>query len=165
MACRPRGIERLAYMQESWVHVAGAIIKSTLPRTEVPLDRGSRYAGESHMSFINLALHGIRAVAVFGDAVLTRMAFVCACSALGSIVVFSAAIMLKLVGLATPGWLTFVTGFAVMVFLQTGVLTLITLLMEGMDFRSPQRLQESADALVAAVWHSADERATPDDAG
>ena len=165
MACSPRGLDRIANMQESWIHMASAIIKSKLRRVAVPLDRNPRYTGRSHMSFIHLVLHGIRAVAVFGDAVLTRMAFVCACSALASILIFTAAIMLKLTGMATPGWLTIVTGFAVMVFLQTGALTLITLLMGGgIDFRSPQQLRASADALVATIEYSADGQRIAEDA-
>ncbi len=163
MACRPRGLARLAVMSESWSHLPGAVIRSKLPRTEVPLDRGLRYAGTSHMSLIKLILHGVRAVAVFGDAVLTRMTVVCACSALLSVMIFGVAVTLKLTGIATPGWLTFVTGFAVMVFLQTGILTLITLLMGGTNIHSLQRMHETADALVASVEHTG-EQVLADDA-
>ena len=76
------------------------------------------------MRFNNLVLHGIRAVAVFDDDVLTRMGVTCAGAALAGCATLGTAVGLKLSGEATPGWLTFVAGFLIMVFLQTGILTL-----------------------------------------
>lgn len=144
---RPAAL-RLAAMQETRLHLAAALMKSRLRRAEVATDRGTRYAGRSRMSFYGLALHGVRAVAVFDDAVLTRMAVVCAGSAVTGAAVFAAAVLLKLIGQATPGWLTLVTGFLIMVFLQTGVLTLVTLIMNGLSFRSPAVIDQDATSLI-----------------
>lgn len=144
---RPAAL-RLAAMQETRLHLAAALMKSRLRRAEVPTDRGTRYAGQSRMNFYGLALHGIRAVAVFDDAVLTRMAVVCAGSAVAGALVFIAAVLMKLIGQATPGWLTLVTGFLIMVFLQTGVLTLVTLIMNGLSFRSPAAIDQDAASLI-----------------
>lgn len=147
-AVSPRGLSRLVAMQESRLHLAASLIKSKLPMGEIPIDRGDRYFGRSRMNFYNLTLHGIRAVAVFDDAVLTRMGVVCACAALLGVVVFATAAVLKLIGEATPGWLTFVTGFLILVFLQTAVLSLVALILNGLTYRSPAQIEADTTSLV-----------------
>ena len=139
---------RLAAMQESRIHIAAALIKSRLRRTEIQCDRGTRYDGRSRMNFYDLALHGIRAVAVFDDSVLTRMGAVCIGAAVSGIGVFLAGLALKISGQTPPGWLTLVTGFLILVFLQTAVLSLVALIMNAMDHRSPADLEASARSLI-----------------
>ncbi len=139
---------RLIAMQETRIHLAAAIIKSRLSRVELSCDRGRRYDGQSRMNFYDLALHGIRAVAVFDDAVLTRMGAVCAGAAVSGILVFLTALALKLSGQTAPGWLTFLTGFLVLVFLQTAVLSLVALIMNALGYRSPADLEAAAASLI-----------------
>jgi len=143
-----RALSRLAAMQETQIHLAAALIKSRLRRAEIPCDRGRRYDGRSRMNFYDLALHGIRAVAVFDDTVLTRMGAVCAGAAVSGVLVFLAGLALKLSGQATPGWLTFVTGFLILVFLQTALLSLVALIMNALGYRSPADLDAAAASLV-----------------
>jgi len=139
---------RLNAMQETRIHLAAAIIKSRLRRVEISCDRGKRYDGRSQMNFYDLALHGIRAVAVFDDAVLTRMGAVCAGAAVSGVLVFLVGLALKLAGQTPPGWLTFVTGFLVLVFLQTAVLSLVALIMNALGYRSPADLEAAAASLI-----------------
>ena len=143
-----RALLRLTAMQETRIHLAAAVIKSRLSRIEISCDRGHRYDGLSRMNFYDLALHGIRAVAVFDDAVLTRMGAVCAGAAVSGVLVFLAGLALKLSGQTTPGWLTFVTGFLVLVFLQTAVLSLVALIMNALGYRSPADLEAAAASLI-----------------
>ncbi len=143
-----RTLLRLTAMQETRIHLAAAIIKSRLSRVELSCDRGVRYDGRSRMNFYDLALHGIRAVAVFDDAVLTRMGAVCAGAAISGVLVFMAGLALKLSGQTTPGWLTFVTGFLVLVFLQTALLSLVALIMNALGYRSPADLETAAASLI-----------------
>ena len=143
-----RALLRLTAMQETRIHLAAAVIKSRLRRVELSCDRGRRYDGRSQMNFYDLALHGIRAVAVFDDAVLTRMGAVCAGAAVSGVLVFLAGLALKLSGQTTPGWLTFVTGFLVLVFLQTAVLSLVALIMNALGYRSPADLEAAAASLI-----------------
>jgi polyisoprenyl-phosphate glycosyltransferase len=131
MALTARAMRRLAAMDETWTHVAGAVVKAKLRCLEIPIDRATRYHGHSKMDFVSLVLHGMRAIMVFGDAVVTRMAVVCALMAGLTGVSITGAMLLKLAGMATPGWVTSVTGFSLLLFLQTGILALITLLMNG----------------------------------
>ena len=100
------------------------------------------------MNFYDLTLHGIRAVAVFDDAVLTRMGAVCAGAAISGVLVFLVGVALKLAGETPPGWLTFVTGFLVLVFLQTAILSLVALIMNALGYRSPADLDAAAASLI-----------------
>ncbi len=143
-----RALLRLTAMQETRIHLAAALIKSRLRRVEISCDRGARYDGRSRMNFYDLALHGIRAVAVFDDAVLTRMGAVCAGAAVSGVLVFLVGVALKLSGETPPGWLTFVTGFLVLVFLQTAILSLVALIMNALGYRSPADLDAAAASLV-----------------
>lgn len=143
-----RALLRLTAMQETRIHLAAALIKSRLRRVEISCDRGARYDGRSRMNFYDLALHGIRAVAVFDDAVLTRMGAVCAGAAISGVLVFLVGVVLKLSGQTPPGWLTFVTGFLVLVFLQTAILSLVALIMNALGYRSPADLDAAAASLV-----------------
>ena len=147
-ALQRQALLRLTAMQETRIHLAAALIKSRLRRQEISCDRGTRYDGRSRMNFYDLALHGIRAVAVFDDAVLTRMGVVCVGAAVSGVLVFLAGLALKLAGQTSPGWLTFVTGFLVMVFLQTAIFSLVALIMNALGYRSPADLQAAAASLI-----------------
>lgn len=146
-----RAVSRLAAMQETRIHLAAALVKSRLRRTEIPCDRGTRYDGRSQMNFYDLVLHGLRAVAVFDDAVLTRMGAVCAGAAASGVLVFLAGLALKLSGQTTPGWLTFVTGFLVLVFLQTAILSLVALMLNALGYRSPAELDAASASLILEI--------------
>ena len=154
-----RAMLRLAAMQETRIHLAAALIKSRLRRAEIPCDRGARYQGRSRMNFTDLALHGLRAVAVFDDAVLTRMGAICAGAAASGVAIFLIGLALKLSGQTTPGWLTFVTGFLVLVFLQTAILSLVALIMNALGYRSPADLEAAAASLILETETAPDEMA------
>ena len=131
MALKPAAVKRLAPMQELWIHVAGSVLVSRLRLATCPLDRGARYAGQSKMNFVGLALHGFKGLMVFAEDVLVRVGIACAVVATGSIVGSCAAIVLKVIGFATPGWFSVALGILLLVFLQTGVLALMSLLLTG----------------------------------
>jgi polyisoprenyl-phosphate glycosyltransferase len=150
MALSPVALERLSGMYETSTHVAAATVKAKLRRADVPTDRGVRYAGHSKMNFPSLVLHGMRAVMVFSDLVLTRMALALVAMAAGVILVVLGAFAMKLSGFATPGWVTIVTGFALSLFLQTGLFTMITLIVSSLGrVDTPPRVRERALEYVA----------------
>ena len=140
MALSPAALQRLSGMHETGTHVAAAVVKAKLRRADVPTDRGQRYAGASKMSFPSLVLHGMRAVMVFADLVLTRMALASVAMAALVVVAVAGALIAKLLGAATPGWVTIVTGFALSLFLQTGLFTMITLLVSSLGRVDPPPL-------------------------
>lgn len=131
MALKPRSVRRLVSMQETTTHVAAAVLASRLRTTVLPLDRGPRYAGQSKMNFVGLALHGLRALMVFAEDVLVRVGLFCVIVAGLTVVSAIAALVLKLVDLASPGWFSTVQGLLFIMLLQTGTLTLITLMLTG----------------------------------
>lgn len=131
MALKPRALKRLAAMQELWMHVAGCVLTSKLRVQSTAIDRGPRYAGKSKMNFVGLALHGFRALMVFAEDVLVRVGIACALVAALAIAASILAIVLKIAGIATPGWFSIVLGILLLMFLQTGAVTLMTLMLTG----------------------------------
>lgn len=131
MALKRHAVRRLVAMQELGIHVAGAVLASRLRAVTCPLDRGPRYAGQSKMNFVGLALHGFKALMVFAEDVLVRVGIACAAIAALSVVAVAAAIGLKLMGFSTPGWFSLVLGILVLMFMQTAALALMTLMLTG----------------------------------
>ena len=133
IALRPSGVKRLAAMQELWTHVAASLIASKLRIAQVSIHRGPRYAGQSRMNFPGLVLHGFRALMVFAEDVLVRVGLFClVVMALSTVGVVGVAI-LKAAGLATPGWFSVVLGVLVGIFIQSGALTLMCLMLAGIS--------------------------------
>ena len=118
-------------MQELPIHVAAAVLASKLRTGICPLDRGPRYAGQSKMNFVGLALHGFKALMVFAEDVLVRVGIFSAGLAVLSIGGSALAILLKLFGYSTPGWFSIALGVLLLIFLQTGALALMTLMLTG----------------------------------
>ena len=56
-----------------WNHYAAAAVRSRLPITTIPLPRGRRLAGQSHMRWASLVIHGLSAASVFGDVIGVRL--------------------------------------------------------------------------------------------
>jgi hypothetical protein len=131
MALKAHAAKRLVSMQELSIHVAGAVIASKLRTGICPLDRGPRYAGQSKMNFVGLALHGFKALMVFAEDVLVRVGIACALIAALSVLGAVAAVILKIIGFSTPGWFSIALGILVLMLIQTGALALMTLMLTG----------------------------------
>jgi polyisoprenyl-phosphate glycosyltransferase len=131
MALKQSAVERLVVMQELSIHVAGAVIASKLRTQACALHRGPRYAGQSKMNFVGLVLHGFKALMVFAEDVLVRVGIACGLIAGISFVAAISAIVLKVIGFATPGWFSVVLGILMLMLLQTGALALMTLMLTG----------------------------------
>ena len=131
MAIKAKALKRLVVLPELWIHVASCVLMSKLRMTVTQLDRGPRYAGQSKMNFVGLALHGFRGFMVFAEDVLVRVGIACSIVAFFAIVGATAAVILKILSFATPGWFSVALGILFMVFLQTGTLTLMTLMLTG----------------------------------
>ncbi len=131
MALKAHAIKRLVTMQELPIHIAATVLASKLRTKTCPLDRGPRYAGQSKMNFVGLALHGFKGLMVFAEDVLVRVGIACALTAFLSIVGIFAAIVLKLLNYSTPGWFSVALGILVLMFIQTGTLALMTLMLTG----------------------------------
>lgn len=157
MALKPSALHRLTVMQELWVHVAGSVLASRLRVAACPLDRGARYAGRSQMNFVGLALHGFKGLMVFAEDVLVRVGIMCVFISILAILGAAAAIALKLMGFATPGWFSVALGVLFLVFLQTATLTLMTLMLSGVAKGGALLLHQYRDFVDAIIpAHAAD---------
>ena len=153
MALKPFAIKRVAAMQELWMHIAACVLTSRLRLKTTPIDRGPRYAGKSKMNFVGLALHGFRALMVFAEDVLVRVGIACSLVAALTVVGSVVAIGLKLAGVATPGWFSVALGILLLMFLQTGAVTLMTLMLTGV-VRSGSPNQIDYRGYIEQVLHA-----------
>lgn len=153
MAMTPAAAGRLAAMHELWIHVAGCVLASRMRMAGCPLDRGPRYAGRSKLNFVSLALHGFRGLMVFAEDVLVRVGIACAAVAGFSLVAMAIAVVLKLAGLATPGWFSVALGILLLVLLQTGTLTLTMLMLTGVVRGGGVNVGSYRD-LIASIAHT-----------
>lgn len=131
MAFNKTGLKRVVNMQDLGTHVAGTVLSSKLRISHCPLDRGARYAGQSKMNFVGLVLHGFKGLMVFAEDVLVRVGIASAVVASLSVLAGSIAVVLKMCGVATPGWFSVAIGILFLVFLQTGTMTLMMLMLTG----------------------------------
>ena len=63
----PQPLRRLVAVSELWNHYAAAVHKAKLPLTLVSTERSNRLDGQTHMDVVSLVVHGLSAMAVFGD--------------------------------------------------------------------------------------------------
>lgn len=131
MALTPASVKRLVSMQELGIHVAGTVLSSKLRVKTVSLDRGARYAGKSKMNFVGLVLHGFKGLMIFAEDVLVRVGVASAVVAGTALSGGVIATILKMTGFATPGWFSVALGILLLVFLQTGTMTLMMLMLTG----------------------------------
>ena len=148
------GVRRLAAMPELWVHVASSLMVSKLRIGAVETDRGKRYHGASHMNFVSLLLHGMRSLMVFAEDVLVRIGLFCIILACSSVMLLSATAILKLLDIATPGWFSTASGILVVILLQAGILTFVTLMIAGLVRSSSTVARSDLDRLIERIEKS-----------
>jgi hypothetical protein len=151
MALSAGAVRRLAAMQETWVHFPASVIISKLKLAAVPTDRGMRYAGQSQMNMVSLCLHGMRSMMVFAEDVLTRVALFSVLVICSDIVMLVAAMILKLIGWATPGWFSTALGILVIILLQAGILSFVTLMIAGVVRSAAPVRSTELDAIIDRV--------------
>jgi glycosyltransferase involved in cell wall biosynthesis len=161
MALKPAAVKRLAAMQELWIHVASCVLGSRLRIRTCALNRGPRYAGQSKMDFVGLVLHGFRGVMVFAEDVLVRVGIASALIAMLALVAGLATVVLKVSGFATPGWFSVALGILALMFLQTGSLALISLMLTGVS-KSRALTHITYAQFIECIEHSALSQARKD---
>jgi len=118
---------RIVAMNELWVSFPATLIRSRLRIIELPTERGKRYQDQSRVNFVSLVTYGFGAVATFFESALTRIILVA--SGLMAFCVFASvlAVVLKLVGMATPGWMTNVVGVSLILTIAVAILSFVGL--------------------------------------
>lgn len=124
-------VRRLVMIPDLWNNLAAAVLRSRLPVTRVPVDRGHRYAGKSKMNFVSLIVHGMSGISVYAETIYVRLLLLTI--ALVAVTLLSIPILLVLRIYfplhATPGWATTVSFGLIIIFLQVFLTTLSSILM------------------------------------
>lgn len=128
MALSKNAALRLAVTRETWLHLAGSVLNSRLRIGYCPLDRGMRYSGKSKMNFEGLTLHGLRGIMLFSENVLVRITIFCIFFSTVLLATLGIMVLLKIAGLAIPGWFSTVSGILLLMLFQTGILALLVLI-------------------------------------
>lgn len=123
-------VERLVVSSELWNHYAASVFKSRLPIDELPLDRGRRVSGRSHMNFVSLVLHGLSGISVFIETVVARLLVALGVVTLLMFALLVAVVIIRLrTTLAIPGWAT--TSFGILLVLLTQAIGIGLVLIMG----------------------------------
>jgi len=123
-------VRRLVHMPELWNNLAATIMRSRLRYAEIPTERGTRYAGRSHMDPVSLIVHGLSAMSVYTDMIFVRVLIAAAAVAgLSMLGILGVAITRFATDLAIPGWATTAAGDLLIILLQTLVVMVATSLM------------------------------------
>lgn len=122
----PQQLRKLAHVSEIWNNYPGGVIRSRLPYTAIPIERGSRLAGQSKMNFVSLVLHGLSAVSVLMDTTAVRIALFCILTAGVSFVGIAIVAYLRLfTQLVVPGWALYLVFSFFIVILQAFLISLL----------------------------------------
>ncbi|MGL6073814.1 MAG: glycosyltransferase [Fimbriiglobus sp.] len=104
-------LDRLVVASDLWNHYAATVVKTRVPYATIPTQRATRLAGQSRMNWVGLVVHGLSAIAVFGDRVGVRLLL-----ANFVLMILSGLGMLGVLGVRTltdwaiPGWATLAFG-------------------------------------------------------
>ena len=122
-------LKRIVFLGDIWNNLPAALAKSRLPLDVIPTERGKRYRGVSKMNFTALVIHGMCAISVFIDVLLTRMLLasisVAALAVLGMGIVIG---MRVFTALAIPGWATSAFGILGIIVAQMVLLAMVSVL-------------------------------------
>ena len=123
-------LRKLAHVSEIWNNYPGGVIRSRLPYTAVPLERGRRLAGESKMNFVSLVLHGLSAVSVLMDTTAVRLVLFCVMMVVASVFGIGVVVALRLfTDTAVPGWASYLVFSFLIVILQAFLISLLLVFM------------------------------------
>ena len=119
-------LRKLTHVSEIWNNYPGGVIRSRLPYTAVPLERGRRLAGESKMNFVSLVLHGLSAVSVLMDTTAVRLVLFCVMMAGAATVGIGVVLWLKFfTNTSVPGWTSYLVSSFLIVILQAFLISLL----------------------------------------
>jgi hypothetical protein len=122
-------LERITHNVHTPNNLAAAALRSRIPVTAVPVDRGERYTGTSKMRFSRLVAHGLTAIAVYAEQVAARILIAgFSLMALCALAVVAIVAIKLFTPWAVPGWATYTVVGLFIIFLQTAILCLMVTL-------------------------------------
>ncbi|MGH7817977.1 MAG: glycosyl transferase, partial [Candidatus Binatia bacterium] len=123
-------LNRIVAVSELWNHYAAAVHKARLPLALIATQRSRRLEGSSRMNFVALVVHGLSAMAVFGDRIGVRLLIVVIIGmglASGGLIVVFAIRLLTI--FAVPGWVTYIAGIILLMMWQMMPVVLVFVFM------------------------------------
>jgi len=137
-------LTRIVVVSEIWNHYSSGILKARIPHQYIPTDRSNRMAGSSRMNYVQLVVHGLSAISIYGDVIGVRALMATLMLALISVVLIIIAIVIRsTTDLAIPGWATYVIGLSFIILLQSVTISFsfVFLILNGRNNYSflPQR--------------------------
>jgi polyisoprenyl-phosphate glycosyltransferase len=134
-------LRRVVSVSEIWNHYAIGVLHAKIPYSSVPTHRERRLAGEPKMNFVSLVIHGMSAIAVYGDVLGVRALIITIGGALLFALLAAVAIAIRLfTDLAIPGWATYVVALAFSLSLQLITLSLFFVFIILQNRNSPSFL-------------------------
>jgi hypothetical protein len=122
----PEALKRLVAVSELWNHYAAAVHKAKLPMVLIPTERGARLEGPPQMDLVSLVVHGLSAMAVFGDRIGVRLLIVVSVGMILTVTGLIAVFIIRLAtDLAIPGWATYLTGLLLVMLIQMLLVVLV----------------------------------------
>jgi hypothetical protein len=119
-------LERVVGISEIWNHYAAGVFHARIPVVQVPIARGRRLAGESKMNLPALVMHGICALSVWSDVIVSRLFVLVVGVMAASVAVLVAIVVSRLVANPfTPGWATAVASLLILGMMLLGVVSLL----------------------------------------
>ncbi len=119
-------LRKLAHVSEIWNNYPGGVIRSRLPYTATPIERGRRLAGTSKMNFVSLLMHGLSAVSVLMDTTAVRILLFCVITSGISAAGIGVVVYLRFFANAyVPGWASYLVFSFFIVILQAFLISLL----------------------------------------
>lgn len=106
-----------------WNHYAASVMRTRLPVETVPTERGKRIKDQSRLNFVGLVVHGLSALACYGEIIGVRLIIVSGILLLMAVLGLGMLIGLKLfTPLAVPGWTSLLLCLIIVLILQIATL-------------------------------------------
>lgn len=137
---------RLVLSPDVWSHYAASVLHSRMRFATLPLPRGKRYFGQSHMRYSRLVAHGLSSVAVFDEVVAARLIILSSGMFAILSILLSAELFANLfTAHAIPAWLVIATGVLMLLTMQ-GLLSTLIFALTVLGSRSQARFLPLRDA-------------------
>jgi hypothetical protein len=119
-------LERAVGVSEIWNHYAAGVFHARIPVVQVRIARGRRLAGESKMNLPALVMHGICALSVWSDVIVSRLFVIVGGLMAAVLAALIAVLTIRLFTTAAiPGWATAAAGMLVIGGLLLAIVSLL----------------------------------------
>jgi glycosyltransferase involved in cell wall biosynthesis len=115
-------LQSLVVVSELWNHYAAAAFKSRQPLCLVPTKRATRLDGQPRMNFVDLVVHGLSAISVYGETIGVRLLVLACLLIVAAFLGVAATVTVRLAtNWGIPGWATSTMGI-LLVILTLGIM-------------------------------------------